>query len=187
MEKKEQTPGRISGEALQRLLADRGQFIAFVQRRVNSHEMAEDIVQTAFVKSIERGGTLRDEESTVAWFYRMLRNAVIDHYRHNDVHSRAVEEWVKELESQEVPSPDTRNEVCACITRLMNGLKPEYRQALQQVDVEEAAVGDFAVITGISANNAAVRVHRAREALRKQVKLTCGTCAEHGCVDCRCR
>ncbi len=186
MENIEQTPEHISGEALQRLLADRRQFISFVERRVNSREMAEDIVQTAFVKSIERGKTLRDNESAVAWFYRMLRNAVIDHYRHNEVHSRAMEEWVKELESQEIPSPDTRNEVCACIMRLMKELKPEYRDALQKVDVEEEAVSEFAKAASISANNAAVRVHRAREALRKQVKVTCGTCAEHGCVDCRC-
>jgi len=44
-----------------------------------------------------------------------------------------------------------------------------------------------AAASGISENNAAVRVHRARQALRKQVQLTCGACATHGCVDCRCQ
>jgi RNA polymerase sigma-70 factor (ECF subfamily) len=30
-------------------------------------------------------------------------------------------------------------------------------------------------------------LHRARRALRKQVQVTCGMCATHGCVDCDCR
>jgi RNA polymerase sigma-70 factor (ECF subfamily) len=179
-------PERISGEALERLLADRKLFLSFLEKRVESREIAEDLLQTAFVRGIERGGQLRDNESVVAWFYRMLRNAVIDHYRHNAVHSRAVEQWIQELDSQEVPSPDLRDEVCECVMRLMSELKPEYREALQIVDVDETSVKEFGKQSGITANNAAVRVHRAREALRKQVQLTCGVCAEHGCVDCRC-
>ena len=31
-----------------------------------------------------------------------------------------------------------------------------------------------------------VRVFRAREALRRQVAASCGTCAEHGCIACTC-
>ena len=40
---------------------------------------------------------------------------------------------------------------------------------------------------GISSSNAGVRVFRARQALRKQVARACGTCAEHGCLDCHCQ
>jgi RNA polymerase sigma-70 factor (ECF subfamily) len=47
-------------------------------------------------------------------------------------------------------------------------------------------VKDFAAAEGISATNAGVRVFRAREALRRQVVRSCGTCAEHGCIDCTC-
>ena len=48
------------------------------------------------------------------------------------------------------------------------------------------AVKDYAAEAGITSNNAAVRVFRAREALRKQVARSCGTCADHGCLDCTC-
>jgi RNA polymerase sigma-70 factor (ECF subfamily) len=30
-------------------------------------------------------------------------------------------------------------------------------------------------------------LHRARAALRKQLVQTCGSCAEHGCLNCICR
>jgi hypothetical protein len=47
-------------------------------------------------------------------------------------------------------------------------------------------VKDYADQAGINSNNAGVRVFRARDALRKQVQRSCGTCATHGCVDCTC-
>ena len=53
-------------------------------------------------------------------------------------------------------------------------------------DTISSILNDFAVATGISASNERVCAFRAREALRKQVARSCGTCAEHGCLDCSC-
>jgi hypothetical protein len=47
-------------------------------------------------------------------------------------------------------------------------------------------VTEYASETGMTANNAAVRAHRARQALRRRLAESCGVCAEHGCVDCSC-
>jgi RNA polymerase sigma factor (sigma-70 family) len=180
-------PDTISWEALQSLLSRRMEFLGFLEKRVGSRATAEDILQSAFVRGIERGGEIREEESVVAWFYRLLRNAVIDHYRREASSGRAMEGFARELEGAEIPSPDLRNEICQCVSRVLTELKPEYREALEVVDVGEASLTELATRTGISANNAGVRVHRARQALQKQVKLTCGACAEHGCLDCRCK
>jgi hypothetical protein len=45
----------------------------------------------------------------------------------------------------------------------------------------------FADQRGLTASNAGVRVFRAREALKKRVTESCGTCAEHGCRNCTCQ
>jgi RNA polymerase sigma-70 factor (ECF subfamily) len=55
------------------------------------------------------------------------------------------------------------------------------------VDLEDGKLSELAQQSNITAENAAVRVHRARKALRSQVKLACGSCAEHGCLDCHCQ
>ena len=70
--------------------------------------------------------------------------------------------------------------------RLATTLKPEYAEALKTIDVDGMAVKDFAARKGLSPGNAGVRVFRARDALRKRVVESCGTCAEHGCLDCTC-
>jgi RNA polymerase sigma-70 factor (ECF subfamily) len=72
------------------------------------------------------------------------------------------------------------------VSELARTLKPEYADALRQIEVGGVSVKDYATAHGISAGNAGVRIFRAREALRKQVARSCGTCAEHGCLDCSC-
>ena len=177
----------LSAEAVQKLVDSHRQFLAFLQARVESRVVAEDILQSAFVKGLERGAEVRDEENIVAWFYRVLRNAVIDHYRHRASTQKAMEKWGQEFVEHEMPVADVRDEICACVMDLLGTMKSEYRDALQIVDVDEGSLNDLAQKAGITAGNAAVRVHRAREALRKQLTVVCGSCAEHGCLDCRCK
>ena len=175
----------VNDAAVQALVEHHRAFLRFLERRVGSRELAEDILQDAFGRALQRLDSVRDEESIVAWFYRMLRNAVTDHYRRRAASARALESFAHELEDT-VPPPDVHAEICACIATLARTLKPEYAEALQRIDVEGQPVKAYAESTGISASNAGVRVFRAREALRKQVVASCGTCAEHGCLDCSC-
>jgi RNA polymerase sigma-70 factor (ECF subfamily) len=96
-----------------------------------------------------------------------------------------LEEFAAELEAAEGQEEVSRV-ACACVARLANTLKPEYADALRRIELENVAVKDYAEASGISPSNAGVRIFRAREALRKQVARSCGTCAEHGCLDCSC-
>jgi len=177
----------LSPAAIQRLVDSHRQFLAFLEARVESKAAAEDILQTAFVRGLERGADVRDEESAVAWFYRVLRNAVIDHYRHRAATGRALEGWGREIVTHEAPEADLKQEICQCVSGLLETLKPDYQVALRVIDLEDGTLNDLAKQAGITSGNAAVRVHRAREALRKQVRTACGSCAEHGCLDCHCK
>jgi RNA polymerase sigma-70 factor (ECF subfamily) len=168
------------------LVDNHRQFLAFLERRLGDRALAEDILQDAFVKSLQKEVDERDETSSVAWFYRTLRNAVIDHYRRSGTRSRALELLAREMDGAAEPPPELRDAICGCVTRLASTLKPEYESAIRRIDIEGAPVQDFAAEAGITPNNASVRVFRAREALRKQVKTSCGTCADHGCLECSC-
>jgi RNA polymerase sigma-70 factor (ECF subfamily) len=169
------------------LVSNHRQFLGFLEKRVGDRALAEDLLQEAFVRGMDKVGSLRSDESAVAWFYRLLRNAVIDHRRRAGASERKLAAFGSELEVHAEPEPEVRGAICRCVTELAATLKPEYGEALQQVDVEGVAVKDYAASAGISANNAGVRVFRAREALRKQLARSCGTCAEHGCLDCTCQ
>lgn len=178
----------MSPQAVAQLVESHALFLQFLERRVGSRAVAEDILQEAFARALTRGDTLRDDESAKAWFYRLLRNAIIDHYRRRGAAQRALEAAASEPET---PSPQAdealMNTVCACMNLLIDTLKPEYAEALRRVDLEDQSVADYAAQQSITSNNASVRLHRAREALHKQLVTSCGTCATHGCLDCHCK
>ena len=173
-------------EAIAGLIDHRRQFLRFVENRVNSHAVAEDIIQAAYIRAMEKASTLNKNESAVAWFYRILRNAVIDHYRHRAAEDRALEQWAKDLITETQPDATTQQIVCQCIDNVLSTLKPSYSEIIREVDLAESSIDSFAKKAGITAANASVRAHRARQALKKQLIQTCRTCAKHGCTDCTC-
>lgn len=163
------------------LVANHRAFLAFVERRVGNRALAEEILQDALVKSLDKAGEI--EETAVGWFYQVLRNAIIDHHRRQATAAKRLEV----LATEPVEDAELHEEVCRCVRELAATLKPEYASALQRIEIDGISVKDYAEEAAISASNAGVRVFRAREALRKQVAKSCGTCAEHGCVDCCCK
>jgi RNA polymerase sigma factor (sigma-70 family) len=176
----------LSQDVVATLVANHREFLDFLTRRVSDRALAEDLLQEAFVRGLDRIETLRDGESVVAWFYRSLRNAVIDSYRRRGATTRRLEALARELEQSTEPDAELAQSVCKCVARLADTLKPEYAAALKRIEVDGLSVQAFAEESGVTAGNAAVRVFRARQALRKQVTVTCGTCADHGCLDCHC-
>ncbi len=176
---------QAQAQILDQIMAQRARFLRFLQGRVEDLSTAEDILQSAYLRALEHSGEIREDESVVAWFYRILRNAAIDHYRRRATHNKAEE--VLAAEWGEAYETEVRATLCACIGDVIHDLKPEYRQAIEQVDLAETPVEAFAESQHISANNASVRLHRARKSVAKHLRSICGACAEHKCLDCTCR
>src|ERR1700761_3293515 len=106
---------RMPETPLDQLLAQRKQFLGFLTRRVPDAALAEDILQTAYLRAYEHQDDAGFGESTVAWFYRLLRNAVIDNFRRQETKNKALEAWARELEPIAHPSSELRDEVCTCL------------------------------------------------------------------------
>lgn len=172
-----------SPEVVERLVAAHRDFLKFLEARLPSSAVAEEVLQSAYARTLEKGGAIRDAESAVAWFYRLLRNSLTDYYRHRAVEARALEQHGQEEQPSE---PELHGAVCACMKMLLPNLKSEYADVLQRADLEEVPIGQVAADLEITPNNATVRLHRARQALKRELERCCGTCAAHGCLDCTC-
>jgi len=172
-------------DAVATLVANHRQFLSFLEKRVESREVAEDILQEAFVRGLD-SESLQAAESATAWFYRALRNAIVDHYRRRGTEARVLEQVAAETSDEVQPDVELMDTVCSCIKTLLGALKPEYARALQRVELDDVSVRDYAAEEQMTANAAGVRVFRAREALKRRLIQSCGTCADHGCLDCRC-
>ena len=184
----DEADGGLSPAVLDLLIDNRDRFLGFLQRRVQRRDLAEEILQDAFVRGISAGASLRDDESAVAWFYRLLRNALADRFRHDAAERRALDAFAADPAALANGEPDVelRAAICRCLRGMLPTLKPAYAEALRQIELGDQTLEAFAAATGISRGNAAVRLFRARQALRRRVEQSCGSCATHGCYQCEC-
>jgi len=168
------------------LVDNHRRFLAFLERRVGSRDVAEDILQDALVRGLSQAGQLRDQEAVVAWFYRALRNALADHWRKTGTERRVFDGEVIAEEVEAAADPELMETVCQCAVALLDTIKPEYAEALRRVEMDGVAVQDFARERDMTPNNASVRLFRARAALKRQLADCCESCVEHGGRNCTC-
>jgi len=181
---------RRSDQLAVELNTQRNAFKAFLVARVGSEGEAEDILQNGLLKALQRAGELDDDAKLTAWFYQLLRNAVIDHYRARGSARRkhdALGEMISTLGEDIAAAPKGwETQLCGCLGSVASSLKPQYAELLRRVDLEGESVQAAAKALGISANNASVVLHRARKELRVKLQAFCGACAEGACLDCDC-
>src|SRR6188508_1687755 len=78
------------------LVENHREFLAFLERRLGRRDLAEDILQEAFARGLEKLETLRDGEAVIPWFYRTRRNATVDYYRRTKSSDRALAQFATE-------------------------------------------------------------------------------------------
>lgn len=149
-------------DVLGALLAHRDEFLAFLRKRGHG-AFAEDILQSAYLRVLERGVSLRDDEKAIGWFYAVLRHAAIDYIRaagrRQRLHDKAM------LESTSAVGTSNDDPCLENTLALIGSLEPASREALETVYVRGKSIDDLATTSRISRNAATVRVHRARRAL----------------------
>lgn len=160
----------------------RAELLAFVRRRAGHLVEPEDVLQQASVRALTHAARLRDASSGRAWLFRIVRNVLADELRRLKM---PVHEQLDE-EHQPALAPDEEGEACKCALELAKALKPEYRTVLERSVLEDVPVTSLAVELGVTPNNAMVRLHRARNALRSLVAQHCGTPSLRACLTCVC-
>jgi RNA polymerase sigma-70 factor (ECF subfamily) len=172
------------------LLERQPEFLGFLRRRLGSEAIAEDLLQQSLVRAVEHYHSLKNDESALPWFYRILRHAVIDYYRSHDAETRRDDAYLRDLvqagEDQEPAFNELKPSVCACLSRLLPTLRPNYAELIRRIDLDGEAPQQLAEELKISQNNLTVRLHRARQALKESLEETCGVCTTHGCFHCTC-
>lgn len=182
----------LNAEILRILIDNQKSFLGFLRKHLPSEEAAEDLLQHSLLKAMRAGESLVKEESAVAWFYRILRNSLIDFYRSRAAEGRRSEGLLHDLTasgSDSIPAADDeelQREICACFNRLLPTLKPEYAELVRRIDLGGESPTAVMESMGITYNNLMVRLHRSRQALRASLEKSCGACTQHGCLDCTC-
>ena len=181
--------GATGDGGLDRALAQgRAAFLGFLEKRLRNREEAEDVLQEFCIRVLARQDQLRDAERLDAWLYAILRSALNDHFRKAGRRRRLNDAVAREMQSAEeyVESSEAMAMVCGCIKGLVPKLRPTDAILIHRIDVDEEDRAMVAADLGIRSGTLAVRLHRARAALRDQLLAHCGGCCQHGFDDCSC-
>ncbi len=187
----QQKGSEIALEEIAHHLAEhRTAFRAFLLRRVSDEAVAEDLLQQSLMRAVVHHRALQKTDSAVSWFYRILRNAVVDYYRSRAAEARKVDNLLREIvtagDDQTPSMDDIRPTICVCLDILLAKMRPTYAELIRRMDLQGEPAATVARELGVTTNNVTVRLHRARQALKGALEQACGVCTKHGCLNCTC-
>jgi len=173
--------------AISRSLAEAHDSIRqFLRRSLGNEEDVDDVMQEFYVRILIRSSQLKREQSARVWLRRVLRSVLYDHLRRQAARRRAEADFARKEAAIPPPEADIDTAACMCLHKVLPALKPGYAEILRRVDLAEEPRDAVAAALGLTESNLAVRLHRARRALRRILELTCETCPIHGYLDCGC-
>jgi len=153
-----------------------------VRRMVSQREDAEDLAQEAFVKAFRGIGAFEGRSSFYTWLYSIAYNVVVSHRRKvgsarhlNPVslHAGAGDgghDYEAEDSSERPDAAVERGELHERLERTIAGLEDGHREVIVMRDVEGFDCQAIAEVLGCPAGTVKSRLHRARQALRDQLK-----------------
>jgi RNA polymerase sigma-70 factor (ECF subfamily) len=170
------------------LVESRGQLLGFLRRRLGSEDEAEEVLQDFVLRALARSKDLRDVRSVRGWLSRILATSIADHQRR--AARRRQRETVMSPDHFDAypaePDHDLEEAVCNCLYKLLPTLRAEYAEVIWRIDLMGEDRATVAARLGITANTLGVRLHRARQALKRRLEEMCLTCPVHGYLDCGC-
>ena len=128
----------------------------------NRHE-AEEVMQDAFLKVLERWDRVAPMDDPVAYLYRTAMNVHRSRYRRAKV---AVRRAVGRLPTDELAAVEEREDVI----RLLAGLTPRERAAVVLIDLLEFSSQEAGDALGVKASTVRVLVSRGRKSLKKEMQ-----------------
>lgn len=130
----------------------------------HDHE-ADDLVQGALVRAMERAGTFRPGADLRVWLMTVLRNHLIDQMRSRRAAQARDQAWAELTPGFAEPAGEQAVRLAQLRTAFL-ALPPDQREALHLTAIEGFSIAEAAAVLDIPPGTVMSRVGRARAALR---------------------
>ena len=140
------------------------------------------MLQIAALRAVEKADNLQDPHKVLPWLYQIHRNVITDLHRKRTSEERRKDALASDMMIGHTDMP----EHCGCSVSQAGKLSQGYAAILELVDIKGASLKEAARALNLTANNAGVRLHRARAALKLRLLTHCGVSTMRECADCRC-
>lgn len=158
--------------------------VRFIDYRVGSRHVAEDIAQDVWVRALTRIGTVQDQGKEISsWLITIARNLVADYFKSARVRTtsrRTIDDLIAERfepVAADDPEAETAEAIEARAAQLLVGalleeLTPDQRQVIRLRFFEEMTAAEAAVVMGKDTGAVKAAQFRACSALRRRLGAT---------------
>jgi RNA polymerase sigma factor (sigma-70 family) len=144
---------------------------AYARRRSPDGDVAQDVVSETFLVAWRRLADVPTGSDTLPWLYGVARRVIANQRRGNqrrtDLSSRLAREWQpgQEIDAGVISGDERRS-----VLEAMGRLRESDQEILRLNTWEELSHREIAVVVGCSEATVAVRLHRARNRLGKEIE-----------------
>lgn len=139
--------------------------MAYATRRTASVDDAEDVVADTFAVVWRRLDDVPAGEAAVPWVYGVARRCLANHYRGRNRRRRLTERL-----AAETPRSDGGDDAdYAGVHEALGRLRPDDREILTLAAWDGLGNAEIATVLGSSPSSVAVRAHRARRRLAREL------------------
>ena len=135
----------------------------FVFGMLADRQVAEDVLQSIWLRVVQSLVQLREPERFESWIYRVARNVIADRLRQQ--YRRPPEAAYDEAPTLERPLQSL--ELTESLRTALSKLHPQDRETTVLYYLEELSLGEVAEICAVPAGTVKSRLHRARRQLRE--------------------
>jgi RNA polymerase sigma-70 factor (ECF subfamily) len=147
----------------------RDRYARYAARMLGSIDAAEDAVQDAFVRAYDQLAQCKDPDKFVGWFFLILRNRCFAEKRQR--RSQAPLEAADDVASADRADDGTETaERRRALQLALLELTPDQREVFVLKHVEGLSYGEIAERLSTSVPSLKMRMHRAYDKLREQLR-----------------
>ena len=147
----------------------RDRYARYAARMLGSADAAEDAVQDAFVRAYHQLAQCKDPDKFVGWFFLILRNRCFAERRRNRT-SAPIEAANAVAAADRADGGAELAEQRRALQLALLELTPDQREVFVLKHIEGLSYGEIAERLGTSVPSLKMRMHRAYDKLREQLR-----------------
>lgn len=149
--------------------------VSFIMQRFHRQEMeAEDIVQETFILAKKNFSTLEEARAFKRWIHQIAVNQTKNRFRGGYSKQVSLNECQANSIFSRQPKPDDRllqEELAEAVRSAVAALKPEFRQAVEDIEFGDMKYDEAAKLRNIPCNTVKTRRMRGMDQLHTSKKL----------------
>lgn len=142
--------------------------LAYCVYVIGDRDKANDVFQEVFIKTYTMLHTIRDEDKTANWLFRIARNECLNSMKSRQRDDRRHVSIDEDFDIAQPHPPSMENlDRTEHLKWALAQLSEEHRDALLLAEFEGFSLKEIAEMTGATVSNVKVRIHRAKLKMQK--------------------